>query len=110
MSRTDQNVPQRKSTRLVARLGTGDNWFPYGISEVVSHTDESFIAVNVARSTRGRADVLMREFDCRDPEACHAALRIWLQQVGADDDANVAEVRAWSERVADAILGGVAAG
>jgi hypothetical protein len=110
MSRTHWLVPEPKTTRLVARMANGKGWFPSGISEVVSHTDEHWIAVNVARLVQGRPAVLMREFECHDRSKCRAELRLWLLRLGAESESDLSAVRDWSERVADHIVQGLVAG
>jgi hypothetical protein len=91
-------------------MGNGRGWFPRHISEVVSHTDENWIAVNVARLVDGRPAVLMREFACQDRSGCRAELMMWLQRIGAESGDDLFAVRDWSERVADHIVDGLVAG
>lgn len=110
MSRIERQVSEPRTTRLVARMGNGRSWFPRGISEIVSHTDGSWIAVNVGRLVDGRPTVLMREFCCEDSARCRAELRLWLQRLGAESDDDASAVRDWSERVADNIVAGLVAG
>ena len=100
-----------RTTRLVARLDAGEDWSPHGISEIVAHTDDHYLAVNVARRVRDRirGEILMREFDSRDPGACLAQLGAWLHRIGLEsgDDHRVRE---WSERVAQSIVLGMQSG
>jgi len=102
-------VQERKSTRLVARLGDGQEWFPHGISEVVAHSDGHFVAVNIAHLVRGRPAVLMREFRCADADACRAEMAAWLRVLAAQSDADESATRVWSERVAGLVTEGLVA-
>lgn len=99
----------KTTTRVVARLGSGADWFPGDIGEVVAHTDGHWISVIVARLVDGRPTIVMREFPCEDRSACRVELGAWLEALGAEGSADRSAVREWSVRIAGRIVDGVSA-
>jgi hypothetical protein len=100
-------MEQRRSTRLIARVGAGTDWFPATVSEVVSHTDGQFIAVTIARRAVGRGSVLLREFDCRDRVACLGELRAWLRHLAEGWDPGDERAAEWAERIGRRVVDGI---
>jgi hypothetical protein len=100
-------MEQRRSTRLIARVGAGTDWFPATVSEVVSHTDGQFVAVTIARRAVGRGSVLLREFDCRNRDACLDELRSWLRHLAEMWEAGDARGIEWAERIARRVVDGI---
>jgi len=92
----------------VARFGAGEHWFPYGISEVVAHTDGRFVSVAVTRSSEGRGMVMMHEFDCGQPDPCLRDLRWWLRGVASLEPPLDARATEWADSLARRILSAVA--
>jgi hypothetical protein len=95
---------ERKSARHVARFGAGERWFPYGISEVVAHTDDRFVSVAVTCSSEGRGRVLMHEFGCEEPDTCLRELRFWLRSIAALSPPVDPRATEWADAIARRIL------
>lgn len=101
----DGSTGQRKSARPVARFAAGERWFPYGISEVVAHTDGRFLSVAVTRSQDGRGQVVMQEFECAEPDACLRELRFWLRRIAALEPPMDPRATEWADSLARRIVG-----
>ena len=95
---------ERKIARHLVRFGAGERWFPYGISEVVAHTDGRFLSIAVTRSSSGRGTVLMNEFDCEEGDACLRELRFWLRSVAALEPPLDPRATEWSDSISRRIL------
>jgi hypothetical protein len=98
---------ERKSARPVARFGAGERWFPYGISEVVAHTDGRFVSVAVTCSSEGRGRVLMHEFGCEESDTCLRELRFWLRSIAAISPPVDPRATEWADAIARRILAAV---
>lgn len=103
-ARMSNGSTERRSARQLARFGAGERWFPYGVSEVVAHTDDRFVSVAVTRSNGSRGQVLMHEFECREPNAALRDLRWWLRGVAALEPPLDPRATEWSDTLARRIL------
>jgi hypothetical protein len=95
---------ERKSARPVARFGPSERWFPYGIGEVVAHTDGRFLSVAVTRTSDGRGMVLMHEFECAEVDACLRELRWWLRGIAALEPPIDPRATEWADSVSRRVL------